>query len=90
MFVDLCTLLDRHQIPYAILAGYEQYPEHIPSDVDFMVSAADFERLPALFGQPDCLPGAALVQVLLHQPTSRYFVFARQVGSRLAFLHPDA
>lgn len=32
--------LDRAQLPYCVLHGYEQYPEHVPSDVDCIMPAS--------------------------------------------------
>jgi thymidylate kinase len=90
MFRSLCALLDANQIAYAILSGYDEYPVQFPSDIDFMVSASDFARLPELLAQPGAIPNATLVQALQHQTTSCYFAFVRQVGTRCAFLHPDA
>jgi thymidylate kinase len=90
MFIEFFAFLERHDIRYAILAGYEEYPAHIASDVDFMVAKEDFDRLPSLLQRADCVPGATMVQVLRHQATARYFVFAKQIGAGLAYLHPDA
>lgn len=90
MFLDFCAALDARGIRYVILAGHDAYPDRIDSDVDFMVSEADFERLPRVFSSDGFLPGARLVQALRHETTACYFVFARQVGARLAWLHPDA
>lgn len=90
MFLDFCALLEAQRIAYVILHGYLGYPDRIDSDVDFQVSAADFDRLPALFASQGCIPGATLVQVLRHEASSCYYVFARQVGAKLAYLHADA
>ena len=90
MFLDFCALLEARGIQYVILHGYLGYPDRIDSDVDFQVSQSDFDSLPALFASEGCIPGATLVQVLRHQAASCYYVFARQVGSRLAYLHADA
>lgn len=90
MFLDFCAALDTRGIAYVILAGHDGYPDRIDSDVDFMVSEADFKRLPALFVQPDIVPGARLVQVVRHGITARNFVFATSVGNHIAYLHPDS
>lgn len=90
MFVEFCASLETLGIRYVILAGHDAYPDRIDSDVDFMVSEADFERLPHLFGSDEFIPGARLVQALRHETTACYFVFAQQIGSRLVFLHADA
>ncbi|MBL8327786.1 MAG: hypothetical protein JNJ71_02970 [Rubrivivax sp.] len=90
LFRSFCGLLDREQIPYVILAGHEGYPDHIGSDIDFMVSPQDFQRLPALLGRAGAIDGATLVQVLQHEVSACYYVLAAQVGPNLVYLHPDA
>lgn len=90
MFLDFCAALETHGIAYVILSGYEGYPDRIDSDIDFMVSEVDFRRLPALLDDPDTVPGARLVQVVLHGVTARNFVLATSLGDRVAYLHPDS
>jgi hypothetical protein len=90
MFIDFCSALEREGIPYAILAGHRDYPEKIASDVDFMVSEADFKRLPALLNSPSTVRGSQIVQILEHESSARYYVLVKQLGHRLAYLHPDA
>ena len=90
MFLDFCAALDAHAMPYVILSGYSGYPDRIDSDIDFMVSEADFLRLPALFNDASSVPGARLVQLLQHETSACYYVLARQVGHRIAYLHPDS
>lgn len=90
MFLDFCSALEKRHITYVILAGYRDYPDRIASDVDFMVSEDDFERLPAILSSVDCIEGARVVQMLQHETCARYFVMAKQRGSRIAYLHPDA
>lgn len=90
MFLDFCAALDTRGIAYVILAGHDGYPDRIDSDVDFMVSEADFKRLPALFVQPDIVPGARLIQFLRHETSACYYILASQVGERIAYLHPDS
>ncbi|MCD6681936.1 MAG: hypothetical protein LT102_15035 [Burkholderiaceae bacterium] len=90
MFVDFCAALESRGIRYVILAGHDFYPDRIDSDVDFMVSEADFERLPRLFASEGFIPGARLIHTSQHETTACCFVFTQQIGSRLAFLHADA
>ena len=90
MFGDFCDALESQHIPYVILAGHRDYPERIASDVDFMVSERDFDRLPAILNAPECVRGAQIVQILEHEISARYFVLARQEGDRIAYLHPDS
>jgi thymidylate kinase len=90
MLLDFCTALESHGIPHVILSGYQNYPDQIDSDIDFMVSEADFKRLPEFFSNPDTVPGARLIQMLRHETSACYYVLASQLGERIAFLHPDS
>lgn len=90
MFLAFCAALESHSIRYAILAGYQGYPDRINSDVDFMVSEADFARLPALLNDPENVAGARLVQILRHETSATYYVLAKQIGEHTAYLFPDA
>lgn len=90
MFLDFCAALESHGMPYVILSGYQGYPDRIDSDIDFMVSEADFRRLPALFNKVGIVPGARLVQLLQHETSACYYVLAQQTSYRVAYLHPDS
>lgn len=90
MFLEFCDLLESRSIRYVILSGYQGYPDQIDSDVDFMVSEADFLKLPKLFSEANCIQGAQLVQMLQHEISACYYVLTKQLGVHLAFLHPDA
>lgn len=90
MFLDFCAALESHGIPYVILSGYQGYPDRIDSDIDFMVSEADFKRLPALFNETGIVPGARLIQLLQHETSACYYVLAQQTSDRVAYLHPDS
>lgn len=90
MFLDFCALLEREQIRYVVLAGHASYPAAIESDVDFLVDESDLDKITRILARAGAIPGARLVQILEHETTARYFVFVIQLGSRLAYLHPDA
>lgn len=90
MFNQFCQTLENQGIRYVILSGYQGYPDTIDSDVDFMVSEADFAKLPQLFKNAQTHFGAPLIQVLQHETTACYYILAKQVGGHIAYLHPDA
>lgn len=77
------------RIPYCLLNGFQGYPEVITSDVDFMIHPSDAERIPALLLAAAKQCGALLVQAIRHETGAWYFVLAKQVGSGVAYLHPD-
>lgn len=90
MFLDFCNTLEAKGIPYVILAGHRDYPEKIASDIDFMVTENDFKRLPAILSDPACSSGGKIVQILQHETSAIYYVLAKQVGNKIAYLHPDS
>ena len=70
------------QIPYCLLNGFQDYPEVIASDVDFMVHPSDAERIAPLLLEVAGRCGALLVQAIRHETGAWYFVLAKQVGWR--------
>ena len=90
MFEALTLVFEEAGTPYCILAGYDGYPDAIPSDVDFMVPPDWSARLPALVATAAARSGAHLVQCIAHETTAAYFALARLDGDRIAWLHPDS
>jgi thymidylate kinase len=90
LLIDFFAYMESHDIQYVILSGYKSYPDEINSDVDFMVSDADFSKLPSLFSQNNFLPRSYLAQVIQHEISASYFVFAKQIGMRVVYIHLDA
>lgn len=76
-------------IEYCLLSGVHGYPEATDSDVDFMVSPEDIARVEPLLQEVATGCGARLVQAMRHETEACYFVLTKQVGSAIAFLHPD-
>lgn len=90
LFTAVTASLERAGVKYCILAGYDRYPEEIASDVDFMVSPKDMDRLPQILSDAAKQAGGCLVQAIQHETTAIYFVFAALDSSRVVFLHPDS
>lgn len=90
MFEAMTATFEEAGLPYCILAGYDGYPDAIPSDVDFMIAPEWSARLPALIAAAAARGGAHLVQHIAHETTAAYFALARQEGNRIAWLHPDS
>lgn len=86
----LVGVFEEAGLPYCLLAGYDGYPDHIPSDIDFMVAPEWNDRLPALIALTAARSGAQLIQCLAHETTAAYFVLARLDGSAITWLHPDS
>ena len=86
---ELFRYFEEIGIGYCILAGYENLPE-THSDIDFMVSAADFEKLPRILADFAARSGCKLVQALQHESSACYYVLAWQDKAEVHFLHPDS
>ncbi len=74
---------------YCILSGYEEYPDRIPSDVDFMVFPAEMPRVSVLLSQAAARCGGQLLQAIQHESSAFYFVLAKDGDRQPAFLNPD-
>ena len=90
LFKKLIEKFESVGMPYCILAGYDGYPDHISSDVDFMIHSSWSSRLPLLIAETAEDGGAHLVQSLQHETTATYFVLALQDGPTMSYLHPDS
>jgi thymidylate kinase len=86
----LFEALDRKCSGYCLLAGYEKLSVTVRSDIDFMVSQQDFERLPRIIRSFAEETGFRLVQELQHETTARYYILAQSRPGRVLFLHPDS
>jgi thymidylate kinase len=91
LFCDFIRELHDSRVPYCILGAYDDYPETIGSDVDFMVCPADLPRLREVLARVAAATGSAVVQTLQHETTACYFVLASQgPEGELVLFHPDA
>lgn len=90
LFEQMIRSFESAGLPYCILAGYDTYPDLIPSDIDFMIHPAWSKRLPAIIGAIASGGNAHLIQAIRHETTATYFVLARRHGATLTYLHPDS
>ena len=81
--------MEAEQIPYCLLNGFQDYPEVIASDVDFMVRSRDCKRVAPMLLEVARRCGALLVQAIQHETGAWYFVLAKQEDNAVAYLHPD-
>jgi thymidylate kinase len=75
---------------YCILTGYEELPDKFDTDIDFMVNASDFARIPAMLDEIAWATGTRLFQVIPHEISGRAFRLAASVGECLTFVQPDS
>lgn len=90
LFIQLTTALEGAGIDYVVVGRVTDFPEHIDSDVDFVVRTSDFFRLPGLIADLAHRVSGRLVQYLRHEVEAGYFVVAVQVGCEVLYIHPDA
>lgn len=75
---------------YCILTGYEALPDSFDSDIDFMVNARDFARIPALVDEIAAKTKTNLFQVIPHEVSARAFRLVAEDGGGLIFIQPDS
>ncbi|HEX5234685.1 MAG TPA: hypothetical protein VFW25_05065 [Silvibacterium sp.] len=75
---------------YCILTGYEELPERFDTDIDFMVRASDFARVPGLIDAIAAETGTVLFQAIPHEVSARAFRLAANDANGLAFIQPDS
>ena len=90
MFTHLVRSFEAADMPYCILAGYDDYPDRIDSDIDFMLPESWSARLPEIVAGVGGKCGAQLVQALAHETTATYYVLARLRDGNISYLHPDS
>ena len=79
--------LDDAGMDYVIIGQTDGFPEHIPSDVDFVVHPGDLERVLDIVSQ--WRDGAQLSQVLQHEIGAFYFVLTTRCDHHFVHFHPD-
>lgn len=82
--VAAIELLD---VPWCVLHGYADYPDHITSDVDLLVQGSPREVIRKLV--PRLGREIRLVQAIEHEPNAIYFVFATASPDGVVFLPLD-
>lgn len=91
LFIRTITTLESAGIATCILHGYERYPDHIPSDVDFIVDTQDICRIGTVIKKNESTIGAQLVQVIQHEATCYFYILAcPNAGRDITFLQLDA
>ena len=89
-FGSFTSALEDAGIDYCLLGRVDDFPAIIESDIDFVVGQHDLARLPKLVFDVAARCCASVVQCLQHEVGASYFVIAHRIGSRMAYLHPDA
>lgn len=66
--------LGKRGLPFAVLHGYEQLPEQMPSDIDFVVRAGDLPKLLPLLREIASRQGWVLASVVQAKLSAQYAV----------------
>ena len=84
LFRDVWSTLKQTDNTLCILSGYEQYPDHIDSDVDAF--SVDPEQIPRILFERKV---TAVAQVLQHETTAFYYVLCRRSGDETTYIALD-
>lgn len=74
---------------YCVLSGYEGLPEDFDTDIDFMVSREDFDRIPAIIAEIATETDTRLFQSVDHELSARAYFLASIDGASLTIVQPD-
>jgi thymidylate kinase len=73
-FTAYFQALEAAHVPYVVLHGYEQYPKHIGSDVDYAVRNGDLPKAAWILRATCKAHDWAIAQILQHTVFGYYFV----------------
>jgi thymidylate kinase len=74
---------------YCILSGYERLPDNFDTDIDFMVSQEDFDRMPRIIEEVARKTATQLFQAIDHELTGRAYFLGSMDGPALTIVQPD-
>ena len=74
---------------YCLLSGYERLPDKFDTDIDFMVSQEDFDRMPRIIDAVARKTGTRLFQCIDHELTGRAYFLGSLDGPALTIVQPD-
>jgi len=86
----LLAALDRECKAYCVLSGYEHLPESFDTDIDFMVDAEDFQRMPKIIEHVARETNTRLFHTVGHEFSARSYSLGFQAGNRLIIVQPDS
>ena len=75
---------------YCVLSGYDHLPESFDSDIDFMVDADDFARMPHIIQQVAHCTNTKLFHTVGHELTARSYSLGFLSRDRLIIVQPDS
>ena len=75
---------------YCVLSGYDQLPGSFDTDIDFMVDAEDFERMPRIIEHVARETNTRLFHSVGHELSARSYSLGYQAGEKLIIVQPDS
>jgi thymidylate kinase len=75
---------------YCVLSGYDDLPESFDTDIDFMVDADDFARMPEIIDQVARDTTTKLFHTVSHELSARSYSLGFQSGDKLIIVQPDS
>lgn len=88
LFYKMCSILDAHQIKYAIVGNTDGYPDAIGSDVDIVISRRQIEEFHhAIWEIED--EDTQMVQMFQHEIVAFYYITFHFGEQGIEFIQPD-
>jgi thymidylate kinase len=86
----LITALSSECAAYCMISGYEGLPDSFETDIDFMVGASDFERVPVIIEHVAQQTGTRMFHTVSHELSARSFSLGCQLRENLVIIQPDS
>lgn len=75
---------------YCVLSGYDQLPQSFDTDIDFMVEAEDFQRMPQIIEHVARQTNTKLFHSVGHELSARSYSLGYQAGGKVIIVQPDS
>ena len=83
---SLLAALESKCKAYCVLSGYDHLPESFDTDIDFMVDADDFVRMPEIIEHVAQDTDTKLFHTVEHELSARSYCLGFQSGDRLTIV----
>ncbi|HEY2472371.1 MAG TPA: hypothetical protein VGI45_31580 [Terracidiphilus sp.] len=86
----LLSALESEYGAYCILSGYDELPDSFDTDIDFMVSSAEFASVPQMIAKVARTTSTRVFHTVGHELSARSFSLGYQAGEELIIVQPDS
>ena len=87
---SLLAVLESECKAYCVLSGYDRLPESFDTDIDFMVDADDFARMPHIIEHVARDTDTKLFHTVEHELSARSYSLGFQSEDTLIIVQPDS